>query len=212
MAFQDLVRILVPREDHFFAYLERQADVAHRTAQALSGLRPGGDAAAVQAAVEQLELEGDQVVEELEMALQKTFVTPIDREDLQRLSSVLDDVTDFIDAAARAYVLFGVADPTPPMVAIVGHLVRCTAELAKDVPALRRHDYAAVMNASRVLRKLRKEADAIYREAVSALFRDETKCAKDLLREKAVLDELERAVERCEWVAHTLANLAVKHG
>jgi uncharacterized protein Yka (UPF0111/DUF47 family) len=68
------------------------------------------------------------------------------------------------------------------------------------------------MELSRTVRRLRKQGDAIHRKASAALFHDEAKSAKDLIRERAVLDNVERAIERCEWVAHTLANLAVKHG
>jgi len=63
-----------------------------------------------------------------------------------------------------------------------------------------------------VLRKLEKEADAVYREAVRGLFSDEKIDARALLREKQVLDDLEKAIDRCEYVSDTLINLAVKNG
>jgi uncharacterized protein Yka (UPF0111/DUF47 family) len=212
MALQDLVRLLLPRDDHFFVFLEKQASVADAAASELTAFGKGTEASAVIGRLEKVELEGDEVVAKLERALQETFVTPIDREDIQRLSAELDDVTDFIDEAGREAALYGVQKATPAMGDLIGKLGEATKALSSKIGALRAHDYAALMELSRTLRRIRKEGDAIHRKASTDLFHDESKSAKDIIREKAVLDNIERAVERCEWVAHTLANLAVKHG
>jgi uncharacterized protein len=212
MALQDIVRWFLPREDHFYRFLEKQASVAHRGASALGEFKPGKNIADVQSAVQQLEHEGDKVNHELEEALQKTFVTPIDREDLQRLSSELDDILDLTNSAARACALFGVRSPTPPMLQLIAILISATAELEAALPLLSKHDYAGLMKTSRSIRQLEKDADAVFRSALSRLFSDEAVNAKELLREKEVLENLEHAIDRCERVAHTLANLSVKHG
>lgn len=212
MALQDVVRWFLPRDDQFFALLEKQAQIAHRGAKALAGFEPGADVEKVNEAVQAEEHAGDAVVHELEEALQKTFVTPIDREDIQRLSTELDDILDLINSAVRTCALFGVKSPTKPMQELAQILVESTKKLEDTLPALRRHDYAALMASSRDLRQDEKRADAIYRKAISALFHDDAKNAKDILREMTVLEHLEHSVDRCERVAHTLANLAVKHG
>jgi predicted phosphate transport protein (TIGR00153 family) len=212
MGIQDVVRWFIPREDHFFVFLERQASTAHLGAQALARFVPGAKIESIQEEVQKHEHAGDAVVHELEEALQKTFVTPIDREDLQRLSSELDDVLDLINSAARTCALFGVEQPTQPMTDLFAILVESSKALETTLPLLRKHDWAGIMKASRVLRQDEKKADAVYRTAISKLFHDESKSAKDILREMTVLEHLEHAVDRCERVAHTLANLAVKHG
>ena len=212
MALQDLVRWLLPREQHFFDYLEKQAVVAHRGALALAEFKSGAKIADVQHAVQLLEHEGDKVVHELEEALGQTFVTPIDREDLQHLSSELDDVLDLTNSAARACLLFGVTTPSEAMLQLIQVLVRATAALEEALPKLGKHDYAGLMANSRTIRQLEKEADLVFRSALSRLFHDEGVDAKSILREKEVLENLEHAIDRCERVAHTLANLAIKHG
>lgn len=212
MALQDFVRWLLPKEDHFYAFLERQARVAHQGARALAEFVPGQAIEDVQAKVQLLEHEGDKVVHELEEALQKTFVTPIDREDLQLLSAELDDVLDLTNSAARACALFGVASPTPPMTQLIEVLVKASAELERALPLLAKHDYAGLIAASRTIRGLEKDGDLVFRSALSKLFHDEGIDAKTLLREKEVLENLEHAIDRCERVAHTLAHLSVKHG
>lgn len=211
MALQAFVRWLLPREDQFFDFLEKQAVVANQAALVLAGSRDD-DAKSVRERVQQLEHQGDKIVHEVEEALAKTFVTPIDREDLQRLSSELDTVLDLTNGAARACDLFGVDRPTEPMLKLMNVLVECTAVMKTALPKLREHQYESLIEDTRALKKLEKDGDAIFREAVSRLFADPTIDAKVLLREKAVLEDLENAVDHCDQVAGTLAQLAVKLG
>jgi predicted phosphate transport protein (TIGR00153 family) len=211
MALQAIVRWLLPREDHFFSHLEKQAVIAHEAAQVLASSRTA-DVKEVRTKVQELEHDGDKIVHEMEEALSKTFVTPIDREDLQRLSSELDTVLDLTNGAARACDLFGVTKPTEPMLALMGVLVECTQVIVGALPKLRLHQYQELIEDSRTLKKLEKDGDAIFREAVSGLFKDPNVDAKVLLREKAVLEDLENAVDHCDQLAGTLAQLAVKHG
>ena len=112
----------------------------------------------------------------------------------------------------RAAVLYGVEKPTEPMGKLMDVLVDCTAVLKKAIPNLRKNAYAEITQASHQIRKLEKEGDTIFRDAVSALFHDPAIDAKKLLREKQVLEDLENAVDHCETVGETLAHLAVKHG
>lgn len=213
MGLQDLVRWFLPKEEHFYDFLERQAVAAHEGATALAMFKNDAVSAdTVAKNVQVAEHQGDAIVHELEEALAKTFVTPIDREDLQKLSSQLDDVLDLTNGAARGAVLFGVTRPTAAMITLMDKLVACTVVLKDALPKLRKHAYPELTTASRELRKIEKEADATYREAVRGLFGSEGIDARVLLREKQVLDDLEKAIDRCEYVADTLANLAVKHG
>lgn len=211
MGLQDFVRFLLPREDHFYGYLEKQAVVAHDGAKALS-LFADGNIAEVRAAVQALEHQGDGIVHQMEEALAKTFVTPIDREDLQRLSSELDDILDLTNGSARACSLLGVVRPTEPMTILVKNLVECTGVLATAIPKLRVHAYPDIIEDARRIRKLEKDADTVFRNAISGLFADPNVDAKTILREKEVLEDLESAIDHCDHVANILTNLAVKHG
>jgi uncharacterized protein len=212
MGLQAFVRWFLPKEDHFFDFVEQLAVVASEAAQVLLDFRTEGSTAElVRQKVQEVEHRGDKLVHEMEEALAETFVTPIDREDLQRLTTELDTIVDLINAASRACAWFGVEHPTPAMVRMMEHLVTATDVLRDALPALRRHEYNRITEAGRALRAKEKEADLIYREAVSRLFREQTD-ARVILREKEVLDDLENAVDQCEKVGHLLVNLAVKHG
>jgi len=213
MNLDSIVRFLLPKEDHFYDFLEKQAAAAHEAAQVFARFRQEGvTAATIREDVQKIEHAGDALVHGLEEALAKTFVTPIDREDLQKVSAELDDVLDLTNGAARVCVLFGVTRPTQPMMDLVDKLVECTLVLKTAVPLLRKHKYSELIEAVRVIKGLEKEADTIFRDAIGRLFHDDAVDAKKLIREREVLDDLEKAVDHCDHVASTLANLAVKHG
>src|SRR6476469_4662482 len=93
---------------------------------------------------------------------------------------------------------------------LVRILVDCTHRIDEVMPKLRRHEYADIVGCARELRKIEKDADTVYREAISSLFKDSTVDAKKLIREKTVLEDLENAVDQCDSIADILANLAVK--
>jgi uncharacterized protein Yka (UPF0111/DUF47 family) len=222
MGLQNVIRWLLPREDHFYDLVEQQAAFAHEGAKALSKFATNGTTAEqARDEVQHIEHEGDRMVHEMEEALARTFVTPIDREDLQRLSSELDTVLDLTNGAIRACVLLGVEEPTDAMRKLIEIILRSTLTISAAIPKLRKHEFHDLVVAARELRAIEKEGDVIYREAVSELFRSETKGgafragagdARVLIREKTVLDDLENAIDQCDSIADILAHLAVKHG
>lgn len=211
MPFSAFLRWILPKEDHFYDHLERQAKVAHQAAVALKRLTTGGAAGEIRARVQELEHQGDAILHEMLDALGRTFATPIDRDDLQKLCKRLDDITDMANAAARACVLFGVDKPTPPMCLLIEKLEASTAIIDRTVPLLRRHAYDQVKAGVQEVIQLEKDGDAVFRDAISRLFHDPAIDAKDILREKEVLDDLEKAINRCEQVADALTSIAVKH-
>ncbi len=208
MGIQDVIRWLVPKDEHFFDILEKQATTAREGVAAFMNER---DVVAAGKDMQAWEHKGDKLVHELEESLAKTFVTPIDREDIHMLSSSLDDIIDLANGAARACQLFGVSERTAAMQELLVLLHRCTEVVDKAIPNLRKHAYGEIVEASRELRKLEKEGDRVYKAEVSRLFHDAAIDAKVLLREKAVLDDLENALDHCDELASILANLAVKH-
>jgi uncharacterized protein Yka (UPF0111/DUF47 family) len=173
---------------------------------------PDRPAINVMESVQVIEHTADDVVRRMEEALARTFVTPIDREDLHRLTSELDDIVDLANLTARAFHLYHIERPTPPMVELIKKLVIVTAMIRDAVPNLRMHRYAALLDSTRRVRQIEKDADAIYRAAIGALFREEHPDFRRLLSQREALDDLENAVDHCDNVADLLTNLAIKHG
>jgi predicted phosphate transport protein (TIGR00153 family) len=211
MGLQAMVRWLLPRAEHFYDMLEELARLAHDAAVALARFqeRPATE---VEEAVQQIEHAADDVVRRMQEALAKTFVTPIDREDLHRLTSEMDDIVDLANLTARAFRLYNIERPCQAMVALMHKLIVVTEMIRDAVPNLRRHRYSALIDGGRKIRVIEKEADSIYRAAISALFREDHNDFRRLLSQKEALDDLEYAVDHCDNVADLLANLAVKHG
>lgn len=216
MGIQDLVRLVLPKEERFFDYLEQQAKLAHEGAKELATLgAPDGDhgtIAEIKERVHQIEKRGDRISHELEEALAETFVTPLDREDIHKLSSLLDDILDGAYACASGFVMFSIDEPSPAAVELFAILVRATEVLMVIVPALRKHEFDEIREGRRKLKSIEKEGDEVYRRSMKALFSEPGLDARLLIREKEVIEILENAVDTCEDAAEYLANLAVKHG
>jgi uncharacterized protein len=209
MGLQSLISWLVPRENHFYEMLEELGRLAHEAAVAL---QKAGESPEMRLAVQTIEHKADDVVRRMEDALARTFVTPLDREDLHRLTNELDDIVDLANLTARAFTLYNIPRPSEPMLQMMGKLVEATAVIEAAVPKLRKHDFAGVIESARTVRQLEKDADRVYRSSISGLFRAEQIDFRDLLKEKEALDDLEHAVDQCDDVADLLSNLAVKHG
>jgi uncharacterized protein Yka (UPF0111/DUF47 family) len=209
---QSAIRFLLPKEDHFYDYLEAQGRACQEAAVALAQFSKGRGAGEVRDAVQVIEHDADAYVRKMEDALARTFVTPLDREDLHRLCSELDNVVDHANFSARAASMYGVSQPSSAMSKLMEVLVACAEVLQQSVPMLRVHQYPELLGLGRKIRGLEKDADAIYRAEISALFANPAVDAKELLRQKEVLDGLEDAIDACDHVADLLSNLAVKHG
>ncbi|MBI2473603.1 DUF47 family protein [Candidatus Uhrbacteria bacterium] len=208
---QGIVRFFVPRNDHFYDFLEGQAQTVYTAAQALLRLEHE-DVAVVCKTVKDLERVGDAFVKQMEEALAATFVTPIDREDLHWLSSELDDVLDFANSASQTCLLVGLERPTVPMIKLIGILNQVTQTLYTTIVHLRANAYANVTEQAHIIRQLERDADVVFHEAIYALYHNDDIDSKQVLREEKVLENLENAIDHAKRVADLLLNLAVKHG
>jgi uncharacterized protein Yka (UPF0111/DUF47 family) len=213
-SFQAFVRWLLPRETHFFETLESQAAFCAEASKELLLLFPPSSLPFVEVKerISALEHRADVLVVKMEEALAKTFVTPLDREDLRQLSGQLDDIVDLINLAVRTAHLYGLKSPFPDMQVLSETLAKCTKLICESVACLRKHDYSTLLDMSRQARQYEKDADTIFRQAVSGLFSDEAIGFKELLKRKEVLEGLENAVDACDGATETLCNIAVKHG
>ena len=166
-SLQSFVRFLLPKETHWYDMLEELAKLGLEASTALHTFKDQ-PASKVRESVQAIEHRADDVVRKMEDALARTFVTPLDREDLHRLTSELDDIVDFCNLSARCFNLYHLERPTAAMVQLMEKLEACTKIIAETVPLLRTHEYDNLLEGGRKVRKLEKEADSIYREAISS--------------------------------------------
>jgi uncharacterized protein len=154
-----------------------------------------------------LEHAGDQATHAIFRQLNSSFVTPFDREDIYNLASDLDDVMDFVEAAADLVVLTGLGTLPAEMGQQVALLQRCAETTAEAMPQLRSmkdlSDYWIEVN------RLENEADKLYRRLLSRLYSGEFD-ALEILKLKEVADQLEEAADAFEHVANVVETIAVK--
>jgi predicted phosphate transport protein (TIGR00153 family) len=202
---------LLPREEEFFdlfaGVAQRNKEAAHLLRQ-LFDAPPDRRAASVEA-IKRLEHEADQITHEVVNRLDRTFITPLDREDIHQLASDLDDVMDVMDGVARRSQIFHVG-VTPDGVKQLAEVIeRMVGVLAEGVACLKKGD--DIMKYCVEAKKLEEEGDAIYHQALGKMFESE-KNAIELIKWKEIYDNLERTLDEAEDVANVLESITLKHG
>lgn len=210
-----VVKLLLPREDHFFDLLEKGAACAARSGNLLAQLcaTESGEARdKVVATLGDVEHEADAVIHEVYDALNRTFVTPLDRSDIYSLATQLEDVVDLNHATAMQLRVHAMED-LPAGSKELGELIAAASEEAKTAVSLLRgmKKLDDIRKHCTQLSKLEHDGDEIYRSRVGALFKNE-KNAVRLIQHKEFLEGLERALDACDHTGHALSAIIVKNG
>jgi len=159
-----------------------------------------------------LEHEGDVITHEIIKRVHRTFVTPIDREDITLLAHSLDDVMDFMEAAGRTAFLYRIDQPTERARQLARIVVRMTRKLNEAMPRLRRGDqYAWILKQCVQINSLENEADDVQHAALAELFDLCHMNACDVIKWREIYDHLESATDRGEDVADVLEGIVLKH-
>jgi predicted phosphate transport protein (TIGR00153 family) len=167
------------------------------------------DVFASQREIKEIEHQGDALTHSIIIMLNKTFITPIDREDIYALASALDDVLDLIDASAQRFVMYRVEKPTVEAKELAFIIVRCCHAINTALKHLgKNHD--DICDQCVELNSLENEADKVSREAISRLFSEE-KDPIQLIKLKEIYEILERTTDKCEDAANILESVVVKN-
>jgi len=203
---------LIPREPKFFDLFEKGADNVASAATELHILFHDFTNVAQKAGrLTELEHKGDYITHQIMEQLHRTFVTPLDREDIGLLTQGLDDVMDFMEDAAVAMLLYRIKQPTKRARQLADILVDVTDELVKAIPHLRkRSEMTQILQHCVEINRLENEADSIVRFALAELFDDIP--LEDVIKWREIYDHLENAVDKAEDVANVLEGVVLKHG
>lgn len=203
---------IMPREPKFFDLFEKSvANVAKAAKELADFLEDYTNVPLKVARITELEHAGDAITHQIMEQLHRTFVTPLDREDIALLTERLDDVMDFIEDAANAMLLYRIEQPTTRAREMAAILVALTSELVLAVPHLRnRSKMKEILEHCVEINRLENEADAIVRHALAELF-DDTPIA-DVIKWREIYEHLETAVDKGEDVANVLEGVVLKHG
>jgi len=202
----------VPREIKFFDLFE---DSARNTTKAALGLKKlvdeWGNIDVEVAQITELEHVGDTITHQIMAQVNRTFVTPFDREDIALLAHTLDDVTDFIHAAAYAMLIYKVDSPSKRAKELADIIVQSTSEVERAIPQLRtRAGLKSIYEKCVEINRLENVADSVFRSAMAELFDDITDMAK-VIKWREIYEHMESATDRCEDVANVLEGVALKH-
>ncbi len=202
---------LLPRAEEFFDLFVQVANLNREAAQQLRALfeAPPDRRAPIVEALKRLEHEADQVTHEVVNRLDRTFITPLDREDIHQLASDLDDVMDVMDGTARRTQIFRIGVAPAGVLHLVEVIERMVSVLAEGVAKLKKGD--DVMRYCVEAKKLEEEGDVIYHEVLGQLF-DKEKDALEVIKWKEIYDNLERTLDEAEDVANVLESITIKHG
>jgi predicted phosphate transport protein (TIGR00153 family) len=200
---------LIPREVRFFDLFDRQSEHIIKAAGVLRELVHNfADARAKAHAIKEIEHQGDLITHEIVKRLNTTFITPIDREDVHALATRLDDVLDYIEAAAERLVVYRIKEPTSACRAMAEVIVQQTHSMDRAIKCLRTmdpsfHEHAVEVN------RLENTADALLRDSLAALF-EEQGDPIEVIKWKEIYETMEIVTDRCEDVANVIEGIILK--
>ncbi len=203
---------LIPKEKKFFELFEEDSRNAVEAAKVLHELVNHWENVEMKIDhITDLEHQGDEITHRIISSLHTTFITPIDREDIAALAHTIDDIVDFIQAAADAMLIYRVTAPTARCKELATIIVQATEELVKAMPDLRNPGQLKhILTHCVEMNRLENAADRVYRAALGELFINDTNVT-DILKWREIYNHMESATDRCEDVANVLEGVALKY-
>jgi uncharacterized protein len=162
--------------------------------------------------IKDLEHQGDKITHRLFTILDKTFVTPLDPEDISKLTSAIDELLDATEGVANRFVLFSIEAPTPYMTELSKILLSASQEVQLLITRIRNLKSASnLIDHSKNIVNYEHKADTIYRTAIAELFKTNNNPI-EIIKLKEVYETLEGALDRCADVADVVEDIALKYG
>jgi uncharacterized protein len=211
-----IVKFFMPKEERFHELLDRDTQHLVRAAQLFAEIARSTsleDRRAKVAQLKALEHDGDIITRDIFNALNSTFITPLDREDIRTLATDLDDILDYMEGVAQYLVLFEIAESPEPLRkfaeiigAMVDHIHRATGMVWDQSNEKKIHEIIVRVS------ELENEADALYFKVIAELFKGaDGKTPIEILKWKEVYQGLEDACDECKDFTHALGNVVVKN-
>ncbi len=202
----------LPRETSFFDFFEQHAGLTiEGVKEFLSMVTTAANIPAKCRRISDIEHETDTITHRCVEALHKTFITPIDRDSIHRLITKMDDVMDYVEAAAERIELYELTTMTSDVRDLADVLYRSTLQVEQCVRGLRTlSDPHATLKLCIDINRLENEADAILRRSVARLFKEDNNVIH-IIKWKEIYENLEAASDRCEDVANIIEGVILEH-
>ncbi|HEY7530077.1 MAG TPA: DUF47 family protein [Gemmatimonadota bacterium] len=205
---------LIPREEKFFTFFERISATIVEGARTLDRLVQNPDSVETHLGrLRELEHEGDTITHDTLDRLNRTFLTPFDREDIDAIARNLDEVIDYLEEAGQRIGMYNIQKPREDASRMSAIPVKAAEELQKVFQALHRHkrNKAEIRAHLIEINRIENESDALFRTALSRLFDDPALSPIEVLKWKDIYEMIETAVDMCEKVSHVVDGILVKH-
>lgn len=213
MSLNPLLQLLIPKERKFFDLFESASSNLVQTSKVLYdalNMPPGNKRLEQLKEVARLEHVGDDITHRIFQEVGSTFITPFDREDIQKLASVLDDVLDCIHGAAKRIEMYKIGTIHPSIVKLAELTYDACIELNKAISQLRdMRDVSIIREACIVVNSIENHADDVSDMTLARLFEEETN-AIEVIKMKEIISIIETATDRCEDVANILESILIK--
>lgn len=201
---------LLPKEDQYFALFSQMSEKIQEAAALLVEMMqaPDHEFDALSKKIKSIEHECDEIAHGVTTKLNKSFITPFDREDIYTLSMALDDVCDYIDAASRTVVMYDIHENDPFAQQLAAVIQKLAGEIEGAVSFL---NVAKGMEQHLLnIQRLENDADEIYFRAMADLFKN-TSDAVRIIKMRELYDTLENATDKCEYVGNIIESIVLKH-
>lgn len=205
---------LLPKDQKFFEMFEKMTGTVVEGSKYLETLIADMQDLGIRVIrLKELEHEGDVITHQTVEKLNKTFLTPFDREDMHALSSNFDDILDWIEEAGQLLLIYKLTEPRDDARRMANTVTRAAEELDKAVKKLSHHQKLGdeIRRHLVEINRLENEGDMVYRQALSTLFDEEGIDPIKVLKWKEVYDALESAIDSCEKAANTIDSVLLKH-
>jgi len=217
MNIDSIIKFLMPKNDLFRTLLRQDTENLRQSATILGEVARSDSLEQRRLKVIELqgkEHQGDQVTRQIFEALNKSFITPLDREDIRSLASCLDDILDYMDEVAQYLVLFELSSAPEGLVGFADILAEMTREIDRAtglVWNLSAGNVKATQEAIVRVSDLENQADNLYNTVIADLFKRDSKDSIEILKWKEIYDGLEDACDACTDFTHALGNVVIKN-
>lgn len=202
---------IFPKEIDFFEIFDKAASNLTKATSLLVSLMENFDNLEARAKeIYEVEQDGDMLTHDIMKKLNRTFVTPLDREDIHALASRMDDILDLVWGGVDRMIVFKITSPTQEAVELAKDLHQTTEVLQKTIRELRAKNYSHVQEHCIEINRLENRVDRTFRDALGKLF-DDMKDPLLIIKWKEIYEHLEDASDRCEDVANVLEGIVLKN-
>ena len=212
MGLGSVLRFFLPHDDKFLPYFEQSADNLKEAAAVYASLAKATnreEMAVIRDQIKKLEHVGDKLTHNIFEELNKSFITPFDREDIYSLTKSLDDVLDLMDHVSDIFVLYRIEKLEDGMVMLLEVTRRAVNDIHKAIHGLRKPDYDKVREQVISVHALENEGDRLYRHFIGSLYADERDAIR-LMKYSAIYNELESTIDRCEDLMNAIESIVLK--